>query len=286
MRTTLHKILVVFALVAGCTSRSGIPSAVESGFVASDEDRYYATQAALLDPRCYHLITAVDGTLDVTVPDGHSWRVANAFAVTYGDPVIVAQDAWPGVRRSGFVRPLDVRRGVTLPTGTRVRRNDDNTTDSYLYYCDPDDVWGVDARYTADPKGLYFGRIVQLESMPLRDLVLEATGGGAITDDLHVEVPGDGPILVVGASVYDASWATLGWVDDLAHSVNLEHEINNSHSMRTGEGLLAPMPRGAGLVFTLCKGSTSDTPGSTDPAVAYPIKGSGSLLYHDLPSDW
>jgi hypothetical protein len=139
-------ITISLTLSAAC-SAPGVATSASSSAILSDEDRWYATQAALLDPRCYQLAATNSAALDVTVPDGHSWWVTNAFAVTYGDPQFVAQDAFPNTRRSGFLRPLDARRAFALSAGTRVRNNMGISV-AYIWYCDPDLVWSTDPRYT------------------------------------------------------------------------------------------------------------------------------------------
>lgn len=260
---------------------------------AFDEDRYYATQAALIDPRCWHLAWTSTGMLDVTVPAGHTWWTSNAFAVIYNDPLIVAQDAYPGSRASGFLRTLDARGAVMLPAGTRIRNNQTlpptepyRINTAYLWYCDPAEVWDVDERYTTNPRGLYFGRLAQLESLQLRSAVLEATGGGSLDDAIAKTLPGTEDIIVTHVNIYDASWMTIGWPVDGSPPLNVADEINNSHSVRFTRSVLQPLPRGTGLQIALRKGSTSDRPSSTDPAIAYPIKGTGSISWVETPTGW
>lgn len=278
-------ITIAIALSAAC-SAPGVATSASSSTVLSDEDRWYATQAALLDPRCYQLAATNSATLDITVPDGHSWWVTNAFAVTYGDPQFVAQDAFPNTRRSGFLRPLDARRAFALSAGTRVRNNL-GISMAYIWYCDPDLVWSADPRYLADPRGLYFGRLARLSSLPISETVLEVTGGGALTDDVHADLPACGAVMAVAASVYDAAWITIGWPAEApAVPLNVLSELNNSHEVRFAESVLQPLPCRSGLRLSVQKASNADVPGSTNPAIAYPIHGSGSLVYQVLPSDW
>ena len=183
--------------------------------LSSDEDRWFATQSALLDPRCYHLEATSFGALDVTVPTGHTWHATNAFAVQYNTPQIVAQDLYPGTRRSGFLRPLDARRSIALPAGTRIRNNVGINV-AYLFYADPAEVWCTDARYTTDPKALYYERLSRLQTLPISEVVLEVTGGGAIDDDVHADLPEFGSAMLVGCSVYDTCWVTVGWTSNPA----------------------------------------------------------------------
>lgn len=249
--------------------------------MSASETYWWATQAALLDPRAYHLIETTSGGLDVTVPTGEAWYAANAFALHYNEPTVYAQDAYPLHRRSGFLRPLDCRRPLLLSEGTRIRSNA-LIQQAYLYYCAPASVWSIDSRYQDDPRALYFERLVRMESLPIRELVCEAIGGGSIDDVVQVAIPNDFEHgMVIGASVYDACWATFGLF-------NLMSEVNNSHTVRFAESLLCPFPRNGigGDFFALKKGTYSDEPQSKNPAIAYPCRGSANVLYQVLPSDW
>lgn len=280
----MRSLFLVLSLALGCTPR--LATSTADSLVLSDEDRWYATQAALLDPRCYQLDATSAGALDVTVPAGRTWYVTNAFAVTYGSPQFVAQDAYPNSRRSGFLRPLDARRSVALSAGTRVRNNAGINV-AYLFRCDPDDVWSLDARYATDPRGLYYGRLARLTSLPISEVVLEVTGGGALTDDVHADLPTCAAVMLIAASVYDTAWSTIGWpASSPATPLNLLSEINNSHAVRFAESILQPLSCGDGLRAAVQKASNADAPGSTDPAIAYPIHGSSNLVYQALPTDW
>ena len=76
----------------------------------------------------------------------------------------------------------------------------------------------------------------------------EAIGGGALDDDLHVDMPA-APAILTSASVYDASWITVqcaGW----PQPSNVLFEINNSHAVRFAETLRLDDPAGtSSLVF-------------------------------------
>lgn len=249
---------------------------------ADPETEDYAIRAAMLDPACYTMVGTAAGTLDVTVPAGRAWHVTNAFAVYYGTPISVAQDAYPLSRRTGFLRPLDARRALTLGPGTRIRNNTGINL-AYVLYCDPAALWASDARYTTDPRGLYFERLQKLRTIPTESVTLEATGGGAIDDDIHVDLPAV-PVMITSASAYDISWITAKCPGHIS-AVNLLDEINNSHAVRFADSLMHPLPA-CGARIAIEKGSNADTPGSANPAIAYPIHGSGSLTFQRLPIDW
>jgi hypothetical protein len=290
----MRHLVPIAIFFAGCTTTA---AAVQQLAVIAAELEDFAVRAALLDPRCCYAMAGVDpatDALDVTIPVGHAWEVTNAFAVYYGDPIDVAQDRFPLTRRAGFVRPLDARRPLELGAGTRIR-NAIGIHQAYLLFCDPAEVWALDARYSADPRALYFGRLARLRTIPTEMVVLEATAGGAINDDVHADLPAV-PLIVTSASVYDASWVTIGCPGWPAPS-NVLNEINNAHGVRFGESILQPMPA-CGPRVALEKGNAGAalpagaTLGqvigavSSDPAVAMPQHGSGSLTFQRLPSDW
>jgi len=267
--------------------------------VGSDEDHYWATQAALIDPKCWRLVAATPSTtLDVTVPDSRTWWTSNTFAVYLGEPHVVAQDVFPLSRSSGFLRELDARRVAMLPSGTRVRSTAGSHA-AYVYYCDPEEVWSTDDRYTTDARGLYYRRLARLETLPLESAILEAHGGGALSEIVRMDVPVTGPILLEAVSAYDVAWCLLGWSDT---ELNVLSEINNSHVVRYAAAVLQPIPWRGTLSAVLQKASPSDgagtyevsistigtvtIPSSGDPRTAVPIKGSCSYWYWILPSDW
>ena len=283
--------LTLAVLLAAC-SEAQLGSATSAVTFTDAETEQWAIDAALLDPRCYTMAGTTSGGLDLTVPDGHAWHVVNAFAVYYGDPLDVAQDTFFLTRRTGFIRPLDARRPLVLGAGTRIRSNRLINT-AYLLYCDPQTVWDMDPRYAADSRGLYFERRRTLRALPTRMVALEGTAGGAIDDDIHVDLPA-APLLITSASVYDASWVTVGcpaW----SSPANVLDEINNDHGVRFARPIEMPMV-GCRARVALEKGTLGDTWGpasaavgvsvSSSPAVAMPQHGSGSLTYVLLPEAW
>lgn len=304
------RILVSLALVA-CSTAPATPR----GLVALDAPstdaraaRRAAEAAALLDPRCWRLEWTRTGALDVTVPDGHGWYVGNALAVQYGEPVIYAQDEYPGSRSSGFVRTLSTRHTLYLPGGTRIRNSAYRGPDgdhpiqlAYVWRCDPDDVIAVDARYATDPIGLLAAREDALRTLPRQHVILEATGGGSTGEGPRGLVPcGDPGVMLLYAEVYDASWLTIGAPDapDAPPPLNTVDEISNAHRQRhAAPDTLMPFACGAGLEIVLQKGNAGDRPNSDtdgwDPVgqrwaddPVRPIHGSGDVLVVQLPEGW
>lgn len=292
----MHRLILALALASCSTAppgRDAVPAAASLADTA--EGRYWSTQAALLDPRCWHLLARQgdDPDFDVTVPDGHTWYASNALGITYGEPTGVAQDEWFGSRTSGAIRTLDSRRALALPAGTRIRNNHTDAapgtpgyyrvSQSYLWYCDPADAPAVD-----DPRWLYFDRLARLETLPIRSARLEVIGGGSVGAGLRYTLTGTADIMIVGVEVYDVSWLTVGWLG--AVPCNTLDEISNAHRHRAGAVVLQAFPRGPGIEIAVQKGNAGDVPGSDtdgiDPDWIRPLHGSALLLYVELPEGW
>jgi hypothetical protein len=251
---------------------------------------YWQQQAAMLDPLSYVLADTAVGALDVTVPAGQTWFAVNAYQVYYNDPTFFATDGFPNTRPSGFIRPLDIRRAMAMPAGTRIRNNTISVV-AYVFYCNPSLVIATDPRYSSNPRELYFSRLARLQTLPIRELVLEAQGGGGINDVVDIAIPADFDNgIVIGASVYDCCWANFGLL-------NVMNEMNNTHIIRNAETLFCPFRRLGigGTRFTMKKGTPADgwslnpygDPYSQfDAAVAFPFTGSANVLYQVTPADW
>lgn len=272
--------------------------------IAGDpEAAYWRTQAALLDPRAYVFLRDEGHTMDVTVPEGHAWHVANMFQVRINEPQVLSEDGYAGYYPTGFVRPCDVRGALVLPAGTRIRSNV-TRNGGYVYYADPALVIAEDERYAADPRGLYYERLAKLQALPLRDAMIEMISGGDTGKELALELPADfDRAIVVNASVYDATWVLLG-------GINLLDEINNWHTVRFARSLMCPFQRAtfatihtkagnyAGkTVDTLTHGQWGELADGQwgrwltgDPIAYHPEafnkKGTANVIYVVLPSDW
>jgi hypothetical protein len=274
----------------------------ESGIVVDDETRHWQTQAALLDPAAYVFLQDPGHTMDVTVPIGHAWHIVNMFQVRINDPQIVSEDGYAGYYPSGFVRPCDARLPLVLPEGTRIRSNVARNG-GYIYYADPGLVTDG-ARYQIDPRGLYYERLARLQSLPVRDVIIEWISNGVTGKGFTATLPDDFEnAILVNASAYDAPWVLLG-------GINLLDEVNNQHTVRFARSLMCPFQRStfstihaiagnyAGLAFdTLQHGEWGELANgawgrwlSGDPmsyvTEAFNKKGTVSVLYVPLPEGW
>ena len=242
--------ITLLVALAACT--------VETSTVSQPIDHeadHWRTQAALLDPRAYVYLHDPGYMLDVTVPTGHAWHVVNMFQVLINEPQAISDDGYTGYRASGFVRPCDARQPLVLPAGTRIRSNVERNG-AYVYYADPALVLD-DPRYTIDPRGLYYERLARLQTLPIRDAIIEWISNGVTGKSFTLTLPNDFThAILVNASVYDAPWVLLG-------GINLLDEINNNHTVRFARSLMCPFERSTfSTIHTIAgnyAGKTQDT---------------------------
>ncbi len=282
----MHRILVALALVSCSTAPPG-PDARAAALTATDaEARHWATQAALLDPRCWHLAWSSGSTLplDVTVPEGRTWYASNAYAATYNRDTAIAasQDDYPLARRAGAIRTLDARRTLALPAGTRVT-SAPGIHEAYVWYADPVECWAADPRYADDARGLYYDRLARLETLPLLQVSSEATGGGSIDDVVRAPLP-PGPLVLLHVAVQDAAWGTVSTGEDGAPPLNTIMELDNTRPVRFDAVILQPLPDLGPPRWLVGKKCAYD--GNQDPAVAMPIKHAVDVELVQLPEGW
>ncbi len=249
--------------------------ALGPGQASDDEIAWWQDEAAKLDPLAYVYHENPTDALDVTVPDGHTWFATNLFNVEVNTAIRhFFPLEGPDYRRAMFQRPLDARRATAYPAGTRFRGVTGENF-SNVYACDPALVVGVDPRYQADPRGLYFERLQRLKALPVVEIWLEWDGGGDLAKSLTVDLPVFDAAMLIGASVYEGAWVELG-------HLNCMSEINNTHSVRFAESLLCPfMPTNIGGATITGQSGNDAGDGAANPA-----HGSVSICYQVLPSDW
>lgn len=233
-RSPAPALALLVALAAACSARAHAPLTSGAGAACEVVDagpptppprpapsardvRRALLAAAAMDPACWHLDWSGVGELDVTTALGS--YSSNSLGVHFGDPDIWAEDAYPGARSAGANRLADARNALWIPAGTRIRSagcrtcSDDpkkqwRTQLSYVWRCEPDSL-AARPRY-ADPIALLEERETALEALPLHHVIIEAIGGGSVTQDLHRDVPCSPPgIVVVYAGTLDGSWLTI-----------------------------------------------------------------------------
>ena len=269
-RRTLAVILwaVVLSLVWWSAARSqGEPPPYDP------ERAWYADQAALLDPRAYEFVSSHSWSR--TVPEGETWYALNLWRVR-----------WQELTLGGFLRTPDANRPLLLPSGTLLRSYTGTTGDpstAFAYLCRPQAVFDIDARYTEDPKALYWARKDRLRSLPLREINGRVGGGSAWNTTVLTPFPATFDYgLAVEVSVYDAPWVGLAAVSETGSQIvcNLQPEINNNHTTRNAGVLCMPFSRARFPSIATHGGNNAGD--SSSPCVL----GLGQVLYVELPGDW
>lgn len=195
--------------------------------MSPDEVAYWQDQAALLDPDAYVLFHG--NTESETVPAGERWYLVNGWNLKA-----------TGQGTTWYHRPADVNRALMLPEGTTIETSEPGGGSiAFMYICQPSLVAGSDARYTTDPRALYFDRLIKMGELAQHRLGSTATGSGQVGDAF----PGDFTDgLIVHVSVHDVAWMILLNTGGDGAS-NLHNEISDSSRIRWAEPLVMPFKR-------------------------------------------
>lgn len=223
----------------------------------ADELAYWQDQAALLDPSAYEYVMGANFVR--TVPAGQTWYLVNGW---YMLPMSGAGPQW-------FHRPSNVNRALALPAGTII--NGTTNTASFAYFCKPSLVVPGDARYTDDPKGLYYDRIRRLQTeLPRFQIGAAATNSGTVPGigQISVNFPTDFTKgFLLHTSTHDIAWIILK-----PGGINTHNEISDADGIRWAEDTPAPFLR-TQFTQVLLQG------------VGMP-QGAGVITYVKLPADW
>lgn len=254
----------------------------------TSEQQFYADKAALLDPACciYHSANA-------------------AFSITESEPVYLL-NCWqatlpsvPGV--AYFHRKLDVENAVLIPPGYALGYSGAPApTFAYVYYAKPSLVQASDARYTDDPKALYYDRLARLRTLPLYQQ------WGASSQNQTAQwiqdhgyntsaFPADFERgLIAQVSTHNVAWMTLQ-----KNGANPQQilatmdELDDIRPARFTSKVLAPFNRSTFPNLFVAFGSMTWTPSGNPLDPIQPVVGGvqtypgiGSVLYYKLPADW
>lgn len=219
--------------------------------MTADEVAFWQDQAALLDPLAYEYVTGSGATR--TVPTGETWYLINA---------------WNANATAGrfFHRSLDVRRAWPMSEGTSLVLS--AQAGANLYICKPSLVTGSDARYTTDPRGLYFDRMRALGELAQYQLALAITDGSNQTATFPADFDYG---MVVQVSVMDVAWVILRSQDTVS-GLNTLPEVSDTHQNRYAEACIAPFERAEFTKMESRGVSLGD--------------GAGVLWYVKLPGGW
>lgn len=223
--------------------------------MSADETAFWQDQAALLDPDAYVHVQGTSQSL--TVAADERYYIVNAWFVQGWDS---GADHW-------YHRPAHVDHAFMLSEGTTIDTSSSESS-AFIYYCRPSLVTGSDARYSTDPRGLYFDRIMRLGELTRYQVGVTNTGTSS-TDEAFPSDFTDG--MAVHVSAHDVAWLILVNATN-GGALNTLNEISDTDPIRFAESVLFPFKR------------------TTFPEIRVEGVGEGqgaaNLTYVKLPGDW
>jgi hypothetical protein len=220
--------------------------------MTADETTFWQDQAALLDPLAYEHVYATSTTR--TVPAGERYYLVNGWQLDDG-----SSGLW-------YHRPADVNRALIIPEGGTVVTS--SSAGSFMWLCKPSLVTGSDARYTSDPRGLYFDRIMQLGTLTRYRMLGSATGAGTTAATFPVDFTYG---MSVHVSAHDVAWLIM--TDGSGNGMsNTQNEISDSHGFRWADTVIFPFTQ-ATMPKVLIQGVSIGT-------------GRAAMTYVKLPGGW
>lgn len=234
----------------------------------TSEDQYYADQAALLDPACYHYAQGSPWT--VTVPATETWYTLNIW-----------NGAAPGGSTCFFHRNADVEDAMIMPAGFSVISADPQ---AFILYARPLDVQANDTRYQTDPKGLYYDRLAALATIPMQTLGVNRPVGTIFATNSQKYINNGYPQFAKGIvrqwQLHNGSWLCM--LGPGTNIINTQMERNDKYPIRVTKSVLFPFMTSMFCGLWLNNGSEGDY--TTNPPQTY--VGYGAMQYQILPSDW
>lgn len=195
--------------------------------MSPDEEAFWSDQAALLDPDAY--VFTQGTSLSDTVPAGERWYLVNGWYLKVFEDGV---GHW-------FHRQAHIGQALMLPEGFAIETST-TQANTFMYVCQPSLVTGSDARYSTDPRGLYFDRLMKIGEQTLYQLGASATGAGTVTATFPADFT-DG--LVMQVSAHDVAWLIMLVTGDVTGGMNTLNEIDDSSPIRFAEGCMFPFKR-------------------------------------------
>jgi hypothetical protein len=224
------------------------------GYVMSaDEVAFWQDHAALLDPDAYEWVNG--NSQSRTVGAGEHWYLLNAWNVEA-----------TGGGTTWFHRPMGIDHALPLSEGTVITTR---SAGGGMYLCKPSLVTGSDARYTDDPRALYFDRMQRIGELTQYFIGATNTGSSASS----VAFPGDFTNgLIIHVSSHDVAWTITRDAATVGGATNTLNEISDSNRMRFAETVIVPFKRTV-LDAIMIQG-VSET------------EGRATVHFLKLPGDW
>lgn len=188
--------------------------------MSADETSFWQDQAALLDPLAY--VYYVGTSQSITVTAGERWYATNLWEVQ-------------GSSTNRYHRPVGFDDAAMLGAGTTLTTSSTDAS-SFMYICKPSLVTGSDARYSTDPKALFFTRLIALGTLTQFQL------GGNVTDGAEHQYSFPGGFTYgfgLHTSSHDVAWTILRDSGGTA-GLNTLNEISDTTPIRFAEPTLFP----------------------------------------------
>lgn len=224
--------------------------------MTGDEIAFWTDQAALLDPDAYEFIQGTGES--ETVPADERWYLVNGWFLKVHDD---GEGHW-------FHRTAHVDHALMLPEGFTIETSA-SQANAFMYLCKPSLVTGSDGRYTTDPRGLYFERIMRLGELTRYQIGITPTGSGSETKAFDADFT-DG--LALHVSSHDVAWLVMLVAGGTTGGINTLNEISDSDPIRFAEDCLFPFKR-----------TTFDSVSGQGVSAA---SGAANLVFVKLPGDW
>lgn len=220
---------------------------------SQDEYLYWQHRAALLDPDAYAVL--IGSAVSSTVTTDEVWYIVNAW---YGD------SSSSGL--SWFHRHCHVDKAHPVPSG-HVLTTDANAA-AMFYICKPELVVGGDARYTDDPRALYYERMMRMTTLTQHQIGDVATGSSGVNESFPADFT-DG--LALHTATHDLAWLTFQHTGGAA-GMNTLNEVSDTNRIRFAEPTIFPFKRTVWPSIRVQGVSEAE--------------GRGVLTYLKLPGDW
>lgn len=199
---------------------------VPGGEVSPDETAFWQDMAALLDPDAYEYV--LGGTESRTVDAGETWYLVSGWWIEGGT------HHW-------FHRHADHREALPLSEGTTLELTNPigGGANPHMVLCKPSLVTGGDARYSTDPRALYFDRLRKVGELEQFTVSAATTGSGLASTSFPTDFDNG---LVIHVSTHDVSWTILGDSADTGGMI-LQDEISDATRVRFAYTVVIPFVR-------------------------------------------
>lgn len=223
---------------------------------SESEKAYWQVRAALLDPLAYSFLSGSGAS--TTVDTGETWYTLEEWRREAAGSQIAFHREPDAI--NGNAVPYKAGETITLQT---------IGTGPHAYICKPADVIALDSRYDDDPRGLWFERVMRLETeLTHYDLGHANTGSSVVTSSFPADFTNG---MILHASSHDVAWTILH-DNATTYGINLNSEVSDTDRIRFAQRVTVPFVRTAFPKVSSRGVSESE--------------GMSNVRYVKLPGDW